>query len=1207
MAFRSFAPPQFNGVSAVYSREQLKKGLYVKNYKRRLSEDYLEETELFYPEKPPRRKRPKLAYRRPANKGIPCEGAHTSILDLPDGLLMLILESALRGSWDEKKEAERQRMVCSRWRKAINGCVKAVKQHRIETDILGSLQALKAFTSVTHVHLGFFGRPDEEFLLQGLATGLPQITSFSFFFGVGGWDALPGLHYFLSHRTSLQELSLYISGLRNKDSSDKYIDEDSEHFALLEQMDFSSLVHLKTLTLKYNIQCSPGSRVCMPWSRSILGLPRLEALHVELHEVGQVRHLPRWLAELRAFASLSFFCQFIDSFRALPCCDALRHLQELVLVKNYCSMSPETLATVARLQALTSLQVLTSAQHREFHPGCATASGLLLPGAKRLHLAVEELPAVRSPLPLLGDLWLRVSEQAHVQPNLFAFTPALRVLHLELVSAASWPNFRYLPAQLTSLTLRLSVKAEGDSTRVVDIGHLSALEKLHLTCGVLPAVPGFRFFKRYRQYAGDAHLCRFLPLAVARELFPDARPPPPADPEEGATIQQQEEEQEGSPQHTCAPPLALAGPTTRSQARRQLAARLQSGSSKRAREEEEGTAAVPARKRACNGSGSVSRECAVPRLQQLAHPADQAGQAGVAGGGRWRAAPPGATRTSHDCGDGKIVTEWNSTHNSRWEPRAPPVLVLELDGGLDEQLWGAGGAAPAGAPLTLCASLLGTPLLAALPLPGTGPAGHAPPDGSSTCSSDSLQYAMPQAGRQAGGQAGSKAGRSLGGQRHKRRRQRRLSHALPMPENEHLGRAGVVGALLSGTRPRACCSTAMAAMARVLLLLLLFFLKSSASGEATSDSAGAGLLLEGPSNFSHGQAICPARTAAAPRLGRGGKILLLPPQPSPGKGLERLEARQGYLQSCAVAVAIARESRPHVEERSSELQDSGAGGGGGGVGDEVAGGAGVGARPGAEGGPVMWHVPEYFGVAVPEGGEGGAGQAAVSAVGSVGQTGANAAQGPQCPGMGCLRRRPFVKGGAAHAQTGALGVPNATSARHDDLLPEDLSPEDAGSDNTRPLPPGVSHPITQQGRGGQGGKGPQLAEQEESQGSAGGQGRRGGGLILAAVRMGLPPAVALAVAVVVVNRAPLVLLVVASREETQGRVRMEEPATAAAEQLQGRQQRGLGWGDDGARELCWGEAQIDAVRECDKLHVRGKWRGCRMLHLLTLTLRCHAL
>eukprot|EP00897_Mesotaenium_endlicherianum_P008972 jgi/Mesen1/8102/ME000435S07277 len=566
MEFRSFPPPDSDAVSAMYTRKQIKEGFLVTNYKRRFFEDYPEKTKIFYPGKPAERKRRKLACASPANQDTPCREAR--------------------------------------------------------------------------------------------------------------WDALPGLCYFLSHRTTLQELSLYISGLKKKDGFDKYLDEDSEHFALLQQMDFSSLVHLKTLTLSYSAKCSPGSRVRMPWSRSILGLPRLEALHMGLDEVGQVCHLPLWLAELRAFASLTFFSHLDDHLQGLPYSDVLANLRELVIRRDCDSFHPGSLATIARLQAMTSLQVMTSAGRQEFYPGLATASGLLLPGAKRLHLAVQELPAVRSPLPLLGDLWLRVSEQTCVQPNLFAFTPALQVLHLELVSAASWPDFRHLPAQLKFLTLRLSVKAEaGDSARVVNIGHLAALEKLHLTCGVLPALvglsslsrprpcisdgssssssslvavtvecnchadnrtpfiqgPGFlqrfcsRFFQRYRQYAGDAHPCRFLPLAVARELFPDARPLLSADPEGVEAIsephlqqqqqqeeeeekqqeqEQEQEEQEGTPQHACAPPLALAGPTTRSRARRHLAARLQSGRAKRGREDE--TEHVPAHKRARDCPGGVS-------------------------------------------------------------------------------------------------------------------------------------------------------------------------------------------------------------------------------------------------------------------------------------------------------------------------------------------------------------------------------------------------------------------------------------------------------------------------------------------------------------------------------------------------------------------------------------------------------------------------
>eukprot|EP00897_Mesotaenium_endlicherianum_P006078 jgi/Mesen1/5499/ME000276S04631 len=592
-----------------------KQVLQATNRERRLYEEYSEHAIIFYPGNPPRNKR----RQRESSLG-------TKIQDLPDDVLTLILESAWRGLGSQKVAVCRQRKVCRRWRKLVNYYAKTVSLERVSGDVGRSLRALVSFTTATQVKLRLSGRPNEEALLRGLATGFPHVRAFDFAFPDEGWRALPGLFHFLSRRTSLEDLSLSFPSL---DFAQKKIR------ALMDQVDFSRLVHLKTLTLRFEEMKYEKDDDCLPLSRSILALPQLQAFHLHVEDM---RRLPLWLGELGAFASLSVFVGYEHQkpFNPAP----LRTLQALELHTVW-RLAPEVLATIVHaLPALTSLQANRFLPMPTSYGGGYEAGGLLLrPGLRRLHLAAMEIPPLPFPQVELADLWLRVSDPTRgIQRDLFAFTPALQHLHLDLFDARGWPDFRLLPARLASLTLTTGRKCvAGERKCAVDIRHLSALQKLHLSCGVLPALvrlPSLRchprhdsgsssrkggstssagssgrcqvtvqcdchvdertpwmeefgtkifccrFFKRYRQYAGDAHPCRFMPPGMARQLFPDAGflSSPPAGPEApvhhvacssarrpdttlpGAQLQQQqqqeeeEEEEEGTSEHAGLPP-----------------------------------------------------------------------------------------------------------------------------------------------------------------------------------------------------------------------------------------------------------------------------------------------------------------------------------------------------------------------------------------------------------------------------------------------------------------------------------------------------------------------------------------------------------------------------------------------------------------------------------------------------------------------------
>eukprot|EP00897_Mesotaenium_endlicherianum_P003862 jgi/Mesen1/3503/ME000197S02521 len=360
------------------------------------------------------------------------------------------------------------------------------------------------------------------------------------------------------------------------------------------------MVRLKTLTLHYGEDWFAKDGDCLPLNRSILALPQLQTFHLHVYDM---RHLPPWLGELRAFASLSVNVAHVDQkpFDPAP----LRTLQALELLTVF-QLEPTVLATILHaLPPLTSLQSNRFMNMPESNKGGYQAGALLLrPGLRRLHLSAPELPPLPWPQAQLADMWLRVSRQASLQRDLFAFTPVLKHLHLELFRTYSLPDFHRLPAGLASLTLKTGVRWPADDGEcAVDIRHLSALQKLHLSCEVTvscachadertPWMEEYanhsyccRFFKRYRQYGGDVHLCRFMPLDMARQLFPDAGllSLPPAGPEaplprsaaaqpdgdagmvtlpqarqqeedDEAEEQQQEEEGKGTPEHAGVPP-----------------------------------------------------------------------------------------------------------------------------------------------------------------------------------------------------------------------------------------------------------------------------------------------------------------------------------------------------------------------------------------------------------------------------------------------------------------------------------------------------------------------------------------------------------------------------------------------------------------------------------------------------------------------------
>eukprot|EP00897_Mesotaenium_endlicherianum_P003867 jgi/Mesen1/3508/ME000197S02527 len=571
----------------------------------------------------------------------------TTIQELPDDILTLILESSWQGLGNKRQAVGRQRGVCKRWKKLVNCSAKDVYLEEVSKDAVGTLQALEAFTNVTQVRLQFSGRPNENALLQGLATGFPRVRAFDIRFIHGGMGAFSGLFHFLSHRTSLEELSLTFSSFEYTNRLCR---------GLMEQVEFSSLVHLKTLTLRYGNIRIWKARDHLPLSRSILGLPQLQAFHLHVYDIC---HLPPWLGELRAFASLSvdgILCeaQGLKPFNPAP----FRTLQTLELLSVWQLHRRVLAALVKRLPALTSLQLNRYPKFPESYAGAPTMGDLLLrPGLRRLHLAAQEIPPVRRPLAELADLWLRVSRQASLQRDLFAFMPALQHLHLELLRADSWPDFCRLPAQLTSLTVRTRLKAA--------VGVSTQYDTRFFCC---------RFFKRYRQYEGDAHPCRFMPPGMARQLFPDAGPlsPPPAGPkapvqhvacsaarqpdtalkqpqqqqqqEEGAEVEHQQQEEVGTPQHAGLPPphrlSVVAAAATATPGPRD--ARRLAGALKAVVEDLHGAA-----KGACGGTARALLGAAelVEKAHRLLAAAAAAGTApGSAGGNKGTQARPRARR-----------------------------------------------------------------------------------------------------------------------------------------------------------------------------------------------------------------------------------------------------------------------------------------------------------------------------------------------------------------------------------------------------------------------------------------------------------------------------------------------------------------------------------------------------------------------------------
>eukprot|EP00897_Mesotaenium_endlicherianum_P002034 jgi/Mesen1/1859/ME000143S00912 len=480
----------------------------------------------------------------------------TSIHNLPDEVLQLILQKTL--SVEKKGDGGMReglyRGVCNRWRKGVNGCAKAVCLRAPEGDVEGVLNALQSFIHVTRVRLveneGWGGSSIGQ-LLRGMTTGLPSLKVLKFSIRCSGWEALPGLVYFLSHRTSLQELALlfFSHDKEGQPAVGQVLEERAR--ALLEDVDFSSLVHLKVFNLKYDGSMFPEGQGCLPLSKSILGLPRLEAVYLGLSSMSQVHRLPPWLGDLGPRLTLLLVDEAADEgfLCKVHYSESMRSVQRLRIETFHKGLGQSASDTIARLPFLTSLEVVAP-RVKDFAD--TSEHGLFSPSVKRLFVHCERVPALRRPLPLLEDLTLNIPYQALFQQDLFAFTPQLQSLTLEFDQAVYWPDFGRLPRQLTSLAVLTNCTKRTGLSVLLKFGRLQALQKLRLSCVLLMRVAGVarlpggtavtvhcgchvtttrsavyqaecRKFESYAQFAKAGQKCRWLPLGAARQLFSDTR------------------------------------------------------------------------------------------------------------------------------------------------------------------------------------------------------------------------------------------------------------------------------------------------------------------------------------------------------------------------------------------------------------------------------------------------------------------------------------------------------------------------------------------------------------------------------------------------------------------------------------------------------------------------------------------------------------
>eukprot|EP00897_Mesotaenium_endlicherianum_P010134 jgi/Mesen1/9149/ME000587S08646 len=262
-----------------------------------------------------------------------------------------------------------------------------------------------------------------------------------------------------------------------------------------------------------------------------------------------VHQLPPWLEGLGARVCLRLLDKAAD--KGLPCevqySESMRSLQRLRIGTFHKALDRSASDTVARLLSLTSLDVVVQSVGED-----TSEHGIFSPSLKRLLVYCGNVLAMKKPMPLLEDLTLNIPSQTDFQRDLFAFTPQLRSLKLELHHAKYWPDFGRLPWQLTSLTVLTRCAVDTGPTVHLDVGRLQALQTLRLSCALLKRVAGAarlpastavtvhcgcfvrttrifvyqsecRQFESYAQYAGAGRRCRFLHLGPARLLFSDSR------------------------------------------------------------------------------------------------------------------------------------------------------------------------------------------------------------------------------------------------------------------------------------------------------------------------------------------------------------------------------------------------------------------------------------------------------------------------------------------------------------------------------------------------------------------------------------------------------------------------------------------------------------------------------------------------------------
>eukprot|EP00897_Mesotaenium_endlicherianum_P008863 jgi/Mesen1/8004/ME000425S07203 len=467
--------------------------------------------------------------------------------NLPDNALEPILKAAI----GQGKDAHIYRSVCKQWNRVICCAYKQVYLADSRSQVRPALATLRKYPRVTHVRLEVSSCPRSLWWTsvfvrsfpRALAQGFPTITSISLELCCG-WEVLPDLAHFLSHRTRLKELSLKFSdclphGLLTFEPDDNAWREYQTSLAAL---DFRKLTHLKVLTLDFTELYYPESSSSvsrsnvpptLPVSKTIAELRGLEAFHLLVSDQNPVVQLPAWLGELNSLASLSTACNgsetdsswsavfshrlrklHLTSDRLLQFTGCMPLLEDLVLCINAyppdmdqtsadtlaCLMSSPRLRKlhltcnrlprlIAPLPLLEDLLLHCNGWVRDIDVDLNSLAYLVFnPRLRKLDVRIRnELPVLSEVMPVLEELKLCVAKPGdHLQHDLFDFTPALRSLTLVLEAGSVSPKL----GCLTRLA-RLSVVGQACFWGIERIRPHS---ELRVDCRVVHTIP-LREFK----------------------------------------------------------------------------------------------------------------------------------------------------------------------------------------------------------------------------------------------------------------------------------------------------------------------------------------------------------------------------------------------------------------------------------------------------------------------------------------------------------------------------------------------------------------------------------------------------------------------------------------------------------------------------------------------------------------------------------------